>query len=238
MLVFGKHHEIWRRDEVLDAFVVLGRRQREVLVSRGDKVLAIGGDWLKKRGTGRQFGGKAFLWFLRDGGNQGRFDLLRHQAIGADLGIVKDMGFVKADVEHSCDRALEINWQDKERASSELATNVGFDPSIGLRVLNTENLAVRPRRGRGRQRGRHSPSDADRAAPGAGAVPEVISIDQSDRDSSSVGDGSRRLHDVTQGAIQAELSASNRALDFHDVGEASGIDLTFLHRKSVGQKLL
>src|ERR1700722_20710470 len=183
MLVFGKHREIRRSDEILEVFVILDGRQREVRVSRGHKGRAIGWDWLKKLGSRRQFGSKVFLWFLLCGERQCRFDLLRHQAIGAHLGILKDMGFAEADVEHSSYRALEINWQDKERVGSELATNVGFDPSVGLGVLNTENLAVCPRRGGRRQRGRHSPSDADRAAPGAGAVPEVISIDQSNGDS-------------------------------------------------------
>ena len=238
MLVFGEHHEIRRRDEVLEVFAVLGGRQREVLLSWRDNARAIGCDWVKDFRNGREFCGKVFLWFLLGRERQGRFDLFRHQTIGAYLGILKDMGFAEADVEHTSYRALEINRQDQERVSSELATNVGFDPSVGLGVLNTENLTVRLRRGGGRQRGRHSPSDADRAAPGAGAVPEVAGIDQRDRGSSGVSDGSRRFDDVTHGAIQAESSAADGALDFHDIGEASGIDLTFLHRKSVGQKLL
>jgi len=238
MLVFGKHHEIRRRGEALEIVTVLGLRQCEGIVSRENKICGIGWNWLKKLGIGRQLGGKVFLWFLLWGESQCRFDLLRHQAIGAYLGILKDMGFVEADVEHTSYRALEINWQDKQCIGSELATNVGFDPSVGLRILNMKNLAVRSRRGRDRERGSHSPSDADRAAPGTGAISEVTCIDQSDRDSRGIGDSSRRLHDVTHGAIQAELSGSNRALDFHDIGKASGIDLTFLHRKSVGQKLL
>ena len=150
MLVFGKHREIRRRDEGLEVFVVLGVRQREVLLSRGDKVRAIGWDWVKDFRNGWQFGGKVFLWFLLGGERQCRFDLLRHQAIGAQLGIVEDMGFAEADVEHTSYRALEINWQDQERVGSELATNVGFDSSVGLGVLNTENLAVRQRGGGGR----------------------------------------------------------------------------------------
>ena len=238
MLVFGKHHEIRRRDEVLEVVTVLSRRQRAVLVGRGDKVLAIGWDWLKNFRNGQRFAGKVFLWFLLGRVRQGRFDLFRHQAIGAYLGILKDVGFVEADVEHSGDRASEINRQYKERVSSELATNVSFDSSVSLGVLNTKNLAVIPGSGRGRQRGRHSPSDADGAGPRTGAITQVACIDQSDRDSSGVGDGSRRLHDVTHGAIQADLSAADGALDFHDLGEALGIDLTLLHRKSVGQKLL
>src|SRR5438132_14289141 len=73
-----------------------------------------------------------------------------HQLIHAYLAILEGVCVAKKDFHRSGHGPTTINRHDEEGLSAELPANRGFDPGVGLSILDTQNLTARVRDAEGR----------------------------------------------------------------------------------------
>src|SRR5437879_9993207 len=70
-------------------------------------------------------------------------DQSSHQLIGAYLAILEGVCLAKKDFHRSGHGPTTTNRHDEEGLSAKLAANRGFDPGVGLGILDTQNLTAR-----------------------------------------------------------------------------------------------
>ena len=226
MLVFRQHHEIGRRHEFF-------LERRELLKG--------------VRNVGR-ISGKTLTRFelilfepivFELGGMEKRgFDLFGHQSVGANLGELKGVGFVEADIENSSEGSILINRHDEKCVGAELAANVGFDSGVGLSIFDPKDFAVGFGAGGIGQAGGYLAANQGLAGSAARAVRQAISLEQGDGNTAGLGNVARRLHDVSHDGVDVNFAAGKQPLNFHNGGEGVRMNVAFLHRKCIGQKLL
>ena len=239
MLVFGKHKEIGRRHEGVVEWrnclkVVSGCQLTDRLIFFDLTVCEL----IRFELALFDFGGNDLGLFKLGSVEKRSFNLFGHQAVSANLGNVEGMGFVEADVENSSERSILINRHNEQRIGAELAANVSFDAGVGLGIFDSQNFTISFCAGGDGQGSGHLVSNQGGAGSASSAVRQAISLQQGNGDTAGIGHVARRIHDVSHYGINVKLATGEESLNLHDCSERVGIDLAFLHRKSVGQKLL
>jgi len=96
-----------------------------------------------------------------------------HQLIGAHLAILEGVCVAKKDLNGSDHGPTTTNRHDEEGLSAKLPANRGFDPGVGLSILDTQNLTARVCDAEGRL---YIPPYVSGSTSASGPVNEIVSF--------------------------------------------------------------